>query len=358
MPMLTVRGLSKYFGETKAVDQIDLDVLEGEMLCLLGPSGCGKTTLLMTLSGFLTPDEGSITMEGQDVTTLPPEMRPTSLVFQNYALFPHLTVFENVAFGLKAHKRPRTEIHDRVEEMLKIVDLEGKGGRSIHQLSGGQQQRVALARALVMKPKVLLLDEPLSNLDAKLRVETRIQIRKIQQNVGITSIFVTHDQEEALTMADRIAVMRDGKIEQFAEPREIYHHPSNSFVADFIGKSNFIHGSYDCETKIYTVASGKQLLVDTYSGSPDNMRKGEDILVIRPEYIGIQAYNTTRPETDNCMVATVKEVTFLGELTLYVVDLGVDGLLHLTTYGYIQQYSVGDKIYVYWDRSVGQVLTR
>jgi spermidine/putrescine ABC transporter ATP-binding subunit len=356
MAMLTVRGLCKFFGEVKAVNHIDLDVEDGEMLCLLGPSGCGKTTLLMTLSGFITPSEGVITMDGVDVTNLPPEKRPTSLVFQNYALFPHLTVFENVAFGLKAKKVPRSEIQSRVEEMLKIVDLEGKGGRSINQLSGGQQQRVALARALVMKPKVLLLDEPLSNLDAKLRVETRQQIRKIQQSVGITSIFVTHDQEEALTMADRIAVMKNGQIEQFARPQEIYHHPSNSFVADFIGKSNFLRGSFNAARQVYTLISGKELLVDEYS-TEGSQTRSEEVLIIRPEYLSACLEGKCPPEVDNCLTAEVKEVTFLGELTQYVVDLGVDGLLRLNTYGYIQQYEIGDKINVYWKKTFGQVLT-
>jgi len=357
MPMLTVRGLCKFFGETRAVDHVDLDVQDGEMLCLLGPSGCGKTTLLMTLSGFIMPNAGTIMMDGVDVTGLPPEKRPTSLVFQNYALFPHLTVFENVAFGLRAKKTPRQEISTRVEEMLKIVEMEGKGGRSINQLSGGQQQRVALARALVMKPKVLLLDEPLSNLDAKLRVETRQQIRRIQQSVGITSIFVTHDQEEALTMADRIAVMKNGKIVQFAQPRDIYHHPCDSFVADFIGKSNFLQGTFDASRHIFTLPSGMEILVEEHNINPSGDGR-EQVLIIRPEYLSTVPVGQAHPAADNCLTAVVKEVTFLGELTLYVVDMGIDGALHLTTYGYIQQYGVGDRIDVFWNRSVGQVLIR
>jgi len=356
MAMLTVRSLCKFFGDVKAVNHIDLDVEDGEMLCLLGPSGCGKTTLLMTLSGFITPSEGSIIMDGVDVTNLPPEKRPTSLVFQNYALFPHLTVFENIAFGLRATKVARNEIQARVEEMLIIVDLEGKGGRSINQLSGGQQQRVALARALVMKPKVLLLDEPLSNLAAKLRIETRQQIRKIQKSVGITSIFVTHDQEEALTMADRIAVMKNGKIVQLAKGRDIYHHPSNTFVADFIGKSNFLKGWADKESRTYKLLSGKKILVDDFSAE-DSTGEPHEVLIIRPEYLSTCIQGECPPDTDNCLEAVVLEVTFLGELTMYIVDISMDGLLHLTTYGYIQQYEVGDKIYVYWNRNVGQVIT-
>ncbi len=355
MQMLQIRNLCKSFNETRAVDHVSLDVEDGEMLCLLGPSGCGKTTLLMSMSGFLTPDEGSILMDGVDVTDLPPERRPTALVFQNYALFPHLTVFENVAFGLRAKKTPLREIRVRVEEMLEIVGLTGKDGRGIHQLSGGQQQRVALARSLVMKPKVLLLDEPLSNLDAKLRVETRQQIRSIQKSVGITSIFVTHDQEEALTMADRIAVMRDGKIEQHGTPQEIYHNPGNRFVVDFIGKSNFIKGVYDSGKKVYILPSGKELSVDRLC---ENARegKGQDALVVRPEYLHIAPLGEAPSDADNRIAGSVRDVTFLGELTVYTVDLGIDGLIRLSIYGCLRQYRVDEKIDVYWDRSAGQLL--
>lgn len=357
MQMLRVENLCKSFGETRAVDHVNLEVINGEMLCLLGPSGCGKTTLLMMLSGFLTPDSGSIIMDGIDVTRLPPEKRPTSLVFQNYALFPHLTVFENIAFGLKARKTPLKEINLRVDEMLGIVGLSGKGGRAISQLSGGQQQRVALARALVMKPKVLLLDEPLSNLDAKLRVETRQQIRNIQKSVGITSIFVTHDQEEALTMADRIAVMRDGIIEQHARPQEIYHHPCNRFVADFIGKSNFIEGVYHSDKQAYILPSGKELFVDNLCEMAGNSGVGEEKLIVRPEYLRMAASGKSPAGFDNIISAVVKDVTFLGELTLYTVDMGVDGTLQLSVYGYVQQYAIGEHVEIYWDRSVGQLLS-
>ena len=356
MQMLRVENLCKSFGETRAVDHVDIEVENGEMLCLLGPSGCGKTTLLMSMSGFLNPDEGKIIMDGVDVTRLPPEKRPTSLVFQNYALFPHLTVYENVAFGLKAKKTPLKEIGTRVDEMLGIVGLEGKGGRAINQLSGGQQQRVALARALVMKPKVLLLDEPLSNLDAKLRVETRQQIRAIQKSVGITSIFVTHDQEEALTMADRIAVMRDGRIEQHARPQDIYHHPCNRFVADFIGKSNFLKGVYLSDRKAYVLPSGKELYVDNLCDiTPGG--QGKEILVVRPEYLRMSSSGSSPADADNCLRGVVRDVTFLGELTLYTVDMGVDGTLQLSVYGYVQQYGIGELVDVYWNRSVGQLLS-
>lgn len=356
MSMLTVRNLCKSFGETKAVDNVSFDVQDGEMLCLLGPSGCGKTTLLMTLSGFLSPDDGTIEMDGSDVTNVAPEKRPTSLVFQNYALFPHLTVFENIEFGLRTHRVPRSQIKDRVEQMLHIVELEGKGGRSIHQLSGGQQQRVALARALVMKPKVLLLDEPLSNLDAKLRVETRQQIRQIQQSVGITCIFVTHDQEEALTMADRIAVMNRGKIIQFASPRDIYYAPTNHFVADFIGKSNFFEGSYDADRSTYTLNSGKVIEVDGSHVAP--LGEGKPIFAIRPEFLKACKAKEVPQSAANRLAATIAQVTFLGELTLYVAMSDTGEPIRFTGYGDWQQFHEGDTIEVYWDRSVGQILAR
>ncbi len=351
MSMVEIKGLCKRFGDVHAVDNVSIQVENGEMLCLLGPSGCGKTTLLRLLSGFLDADAGSIVMDGRDVTDLPPEKRPTSLVFQSYALFPHLNVFENVAFGLRVQKRPNKEIRERVVEMLAIVGLEGKEGRAILQLSGGQQQRVALARALVMKPKVLLLDEPLSNLDAKLRVETRGQIRRIQQSVGITSIFVTHDQEEALTMADRIAVMKNGVIEQLAAPREIYHHPENSFVADFIGKSNFLRGSYDAKRGVFTLENGAELLAQAPLHDAEN-----DSLVLRPEYLSLTRDASAVPAGANVLRGTVEEVTFLGELTHYSLRIGETLAMKTISYGYTQQYNTGDEVCVYWDKTSGQIL--
>ncbi|MDD6435516.1 MAG: ABC transporter ATP-binding protein [Clostridiales bacterium] len=235
MALLEIKDLCKNFGSVHAVDHVSLTIEKGEMLCLLGPSGCGKTTLLRILSGFLEADSGTVLMEGEDVTNLPPEKRPTALVFQNYALFPHLNVYENVSFGLKIKKMPSKEIKEKVAQAIKTVGLEGMESRAITQLSGGQQQRVALARALVMEPKMLLLDEPLSNLDAKLRVETRQQIRQLQQRLGITAVFVTHDQEEAMSMGDKIAILKHGVLQQIDNPMSLYRHPENKFVAGFLG---------------------------------------------------------------------------------------------------------------------------
>ncbi|MCG2821697.1 MAG: ABC transporter ATP-binding protein, partial [Candidatus Atribacteria bacterium] len=243
---LVLKNLVKIFGSGKdtviAVDKVNLEVKEGELVTLLGPSGCGKTTALRMISGFELPTSGKIFIDGEEVTTTPPNQRPTTMVFQNYALFPHMTVYQNIAYGLKIHREKEKNIRERTETIINLVGLKGLNDRSPAQLSGGQQQRVSLARSLIMEPKVLLLDEPLSNLDAKMRVSTRLEIRKIQQRVGITSVYVTHDQEEAMTLSDRVVIMNAGKIQQIGTPQEIYAHPVNYFVADFIGKANFLEG--------------------------------------------------------------------------------------------------------------------
>lgn len=241
---LQVTGLSKVLGGRTIIDNLDLSVNEGELVSLLGPSGCGKTTTLRMIAGFLTPDHGSIEVAGRDVTALGAEKRPSAMVFQNYALWPHMTVFKNIAFPLKLRKLPKPEIEERVDAVLSLVNLLHHKGSRPGQISGGEQQRVALARALVQEPDLLLLDEPLSNLDAKLRVKVREDIREIQQRLGITTVIVTHDQDEALSMSDRVAVMNDGRIEQYSTPADLYAHPQTAFVAGFIGSMNRIEGSY------------------------------------------------------------------------------------------------------------------
>jgi len=237
---LRLERLDKRFEATEAVRELSLDIERGEMLSLLGPSGCGKTTTLRMVGGFLRPDGGRIVLDGEDVTALPPERRPTATVFQSYALFPHMTVLRNVIYGLKFRKVPREEALAAGRAMLEKVGLPGAGDKTIDQLSGGEQQRVALARALIVRPKVLLLDEPLSNLDAKLRVRMRGEIRRLQREFGITALYVTHDQEEALALSDRVAVMEGGRIVQIGTPREVYGAAANGFVADFIGRSNIL----------------------------------------------------------------------------------------------------------------------
>ena len=239
-PVVRLEEVSRSFGETKAVDRVTIDVPRGELLVLLGPSGCGKTTTLRMIAGFETPDAGRVLIEGRDVTREPPQRRATGMVFQNYALFPHLDVYENVAFGLKARSTPKAEIAPRVTESLALVDLAGYEKRRVQALSGGQQQRVALARAIAPRPPVLLLDEPLSNLDATLRERTRTELRALLKRLGMTAVFVTHDQDEAFALADRIAVMRAGRVEQIGTPQELYREPVSEFVANFLGRANLI----------------------------------------------------------------------------------------------------------------------
>ena len=237
---ISIKNLVKRFGSTKALNDINLEIEPGELFFLLGPSGCGKTTLLRHIAGFYTPDEGKLFIGGDDVTGVPPHKRDTGMVFQSYALWPHMTLAENVAFGLQMRKIPKSEIDKRVQAALKIVKMETRAKSKPNQLSGGQQQRVALARALVVQPRCLLLDEPLSNLDAKLRLEMRVEIRRICKDAGLTAVYVTHDQKEALSIADRLAILRDGVIEQTGTPLDVYRRPKNAFVASFIGETNFL----------------------------------------------------------------------------------------------------------------------
>jgi iron(III) transport system ATP-binding protein len=238
MPMLELKHLTQWFGDRLALDDLSLSIEKGELVSLLGPSGCGKTTTIRLIAGFLKPTRGSVWIGGRDVTSLPPERRNAGIVFQSYALFPHLDVFENVAFGLKAAKVPRDQLETRVRRALELVNLKGYDKRPIFELSGGEQQRVAIARAVVVEPQILLLDEPLSNLDAGLRERTRKQLRELIDSLGITTLFVTHDQEEAFALSDRIVLLSRGKCQQMGTARELYDHPANDFVARFIGKSN------------------------------------------------------------------------------------------------------------------------
>ncbi len=320
--VFTARGGS---GEVTAVDNISLQIEKGEFVTLLGPSGCGKTTTLRMIAGFEFPTTGDIHLDGEIINDLPPHKRDMSMVFQSYAIFPHLTVFENTAYGLRVQRLPKAEINQRVDRVLELVELEGYGNRTPEQLSGGQQQRVALARALVMEPKVLLMDEPLSNLDAKLREQMRSEIRHIQKQIGITSVYVTHDQTEAMTMSDRIVVMNEGRIEQVGSPTKIYRRPSNRFVADFIGRANFVKGTVrGLENGRLAVESlGSTLSV---AASHNNFKIGQDVtLVIRPEMMMID------PPANAHVEGIVREAAYLGSMVEY--DVAVDGqLLSLVEY--------------------------
>ncbi|MDI6696964.1 MAG: ABC transporter ATP-binding protein [Anaerolineales bacterium] len=296
--------VSRHFGEVKAVDDVSLDVLDGEFFTLLGPSGSGKTTCLRMIAGFERPTAGRILLHGVDVSHLPPYERDVNTVFQDYALFPHMTVGENVAYGLMIRKTPKAERERRVGEILDLVRLTGMEGRRPSQLSGGQRQRVALARALINHPRVLLLDEPLGALDLKLRQQMQLELKAIQQRVGITFIYVTHDQEEALTMSDRLAVFNHGKIEQVGSPADVYENPTSPFVASFVGVTNLVSGE----------------VAQAITGSPLTFS-------VRPEKIRIVAPGT-RFSQDECAVdACVRDVIYLGLYTRYVLSLDVGGEL-------------------------------
>ena len=323
MPAIELVGVVKEFqarGEVVvAVRGLDLVIREGEFFSLLGPSGCGKTTTMWMIAGFEEPTRGGIRLHGADVTGIPPNKRDVNMVFQSYALFPHMTVFENVAFGLRRKKAAKEEITRRVGEMLEIVDLGGRGERRPRELSGGQQQRVALARALVNRPRALLLDEPLGALDLKLRQAMQVELKRIQREVGITFVYVTHDQNEALTMSDRIAVMNDGAIEHLGTPREIYEHPKTRFVAGFIGTSNLLSGivaRVESGQAIIEVSPEERIIVPVHDPSPAPGSPLE--LTVRPEKIQL---STTRPADRGCVLrGEVTEVVYLGTSTNFSVS--------------------------------------
>jgi len=320
---LILRDLTKVFSgkgeQVVAVDKMNLQVSEGQLVTLLGPSGCGKTTTLRMIGGLEIPTQGEISLDQKTITYLPPQRRDTATVFQSYGLFPHMSIFENVAFGLKVRRRPRKEIRERVLETLSLVGLTGLEKRSPNHLSGGQQQRVALARALVIEPKVLLFDEPLSNLDAKLRVETREHIRRIQRSLHITSIYVTHDQAEAMSISDQVAVMNGGLLQQIGPPYEIYAHPANRFVADFIGRANFLKadivgGSRD-RLEIRLIGNVELNIPATPGVSPGD----RVVAVVRPEAVDVLP---NAEEGD--MTATVILAHYTGSLATYKLSLPGD----------------------------------
>ncbi|MEZ5300510.1 MAG: ABC transporter ATP-binding protein [Verrucomicrobiales bacterium] len=323
MVSVSIRHLTKRFGATVALDDVSLEIEAGEIFFLLGPSGCGKTTLLRHIAGFYQPDGGAVYFGDKDVTATPAHRRNTAMMFQSYALWPHMTVAKNVAFGLEERKVKRAEIDERVEEALEIVRMEDYAERKINQLSGGQQQRVALARALVVRPACLLLDEPLSNLDAKLRMEMRGEIRRICKEFGLTAIYVTHDQKEALSIADRMAIMEGGRLAQVGAPQDIYRNPRTAAVANFIGETNFLSAEVEGESSragFYNLATAfgrfRGRMADPEAGPPP--RGAKVTLSCRPESFVL----VSRKEDVNTLAGSVDEVTYLGELAQYIISTG------------------------------------
>jgi putrescine transport system ATP-binding protein len=358
-PLLRFDGVSKRFAGLAAVERLSLDIFPGEFFALLGPSGCGKTTLLRLLAGFETPDEGRILLDGEDIAAVPPYRRPVNMMFQSYALFPHLTVEGNVAFGLKQEGLSKEEIAPRVADMLALVQLEGFGRRKPHQLSGGQRQRVALARSLVKRPRLLLLDEPLAALDKKLRGETQFELMHLQEQLGLTFIIVTHDQQEAMTVADRIAVMDRGKLIQVGTPAEVYEQPSSRWVADFIGEVNLIEGrlveSGPSGSVIASSAAGElRVAVAT------NSKHGDTVWVaLRPEKVRV---TREQPAGGAGVAGQVVEIGYLGDISIYKVrlDSGFVMKAALANLTRLIERPIGwdDRVWLTWTPDAALVLTR
>ena len=345
-----VVDVSKRFGGVSAVEDVSLEIGDGEFFSLLGPSGCGKTTTLRMIAGFERPDAGRIFLQGHDVTDVPANRRPVNMVFQQYALFPHMSVYDNVAFGLKVKRVPRAEHGERVQEMLRVVSLEGLDRRRARQLSGGQQQRVALARALVNRPAALLLDEPLGALDVKLRKQMQLELKRIQNDLGTTFVYVTHDQEEALAMSDRIAVMNGGHVEQIGTPREIYERPHTSFVADFIGSLNALDLRIDELVGVNAVmrfGEAERLVVPVGPGH----RAGESVRVaVRPERVQIEPVGSPLLNGGSRLEGTIAEVVFLGMYTQFYVDTQAGRLVsHRLADESLRGLEGGSRVALSWD---------
>jgi len=358
-PFIRIKNITKKFGDFTAVDAVTLDIYKGELFCLLGGSGCGKSTLLRMLAGFETPTMGSIEIDGQDVAGVSAFDRPTNMMFQSYALFPHMSVEKNVAYGLLREGVPKAEAMARTADMLGLVKLGGFANRKPHQLSGGQQQRVALARSLIKQPKLLLLDEPLGALDKKLREETQFELIQIQESLGVTFIVVTHDQEEAMTLSTRIGVMNDGEIVQVGEPPQIYEDPDTRFVADFIGSVNMFEGEVDVAVpdtlRVKSIDAGIDLLVKPRVGLS---AKQTVWVAVRPERM---ALTREKPAADNVVQGMVEEVAYLGNLSTYHVKLLGGKIVKITKPNRLhdeEPIKWDEEVYLSWSTSAGVVLTR
>ncbi len=350
-PAVALRGITKRFGSDDtvvvAVDDVSLDIADGEFFAMLGPSGCGKTTTLRMIAGLEFPTEGSLKIFGDEVGTLPPNKRPVNTVFQNYALFPHMTVLDNVSFGLRMQKVSKSDAAARARELIGLVRLSGMEHRKPAQLSGGQQQRVALARALVNRPKVLLLDEPLGALDLKLRQEMQGELKSLQRELGVSFVFVTHDQEEALTMSDRIAVMHDGRLLQVGSAEDLYERPVNRFVADFIGQTNLIEATV-ADGATIVLANGSKVAVTTAHPAGAKV-----FMSLRPESITIGERGSAPAEfRADCLDGTVSEATYLGHAVDYHVSVDwIDLEVRTPAVAARKRYRPGDNVSVWWDRA-------
>ena len=343
---IDIKNISRHFGSVKAVDNVSFSIKQGEFFSLLGPSGCGKTTLLRLLAGFESANQGQVFIDGIDVTTMPPNLRPTNMVFQNYAIFPHINVKKNIEFGMRKEKLSKQNLDNRVEEVLSLVKLEGYEERFSNQLSGGQRQRIALARALIKRPKVLLLDEPLGALDKKLRDEMQIELRNLQKAVGITFVFVTHDQGESISMSDRVAVMNEGQIQQISDPHDLYYNPQNIFVSDFIGTTNFLSSSTGN-------SSGENINVKIESIGEFNIKNklnisennNNTVCSIRPEAIQLSA--TPIEKGDIILEGIIENSSYYGELTSFYVKVnGSDKPLIVSSQRFDNNSFQGNKCYL------------
>ncbi len=361
-PLIRFEGVTKRFGEVVAIDHLSLDIFEREFFALLGPSGCGKTTLMRLLAGFEQPEEGRMLLEGEDLAGIPPYRRPVNMMFQSYALFPHMSVFDNVAFGLKQERLPKAEITARADEMLKLVELTGLERRKPHQLSGGQRQRVALARSLVKRPKVLLLDEPLAALDKKLREETQFELLHLQQRLGATFLIVTHDQEEAMTVAGRIAVMDRGRIAQVATPEEIYEQPNSRYVAEFVGDVNLIEAKVAARDGDGLDLVSVQLGMRMRAALSTDAKTGDTVwLALRPEKLSI-ALEQPADIGANAVEGVVHDIGYLGDLSIYHVRLANGALMKAARPNLARlverTITWDDRVWLTWAADTGVVLTR
>ncbi len=360
-PYVEIERITKSFGDFKAVDDVSLKVYKGEIFCLLGASGCGKTTLLRMLGGFETPTSGRILIDGEDMSDVPPYERPVNMMFQSYALFPHMSVEQNIAFGLKQDRLPKHEIQERVTTMLDLVKMSDYAKRKPHQLSGGQRQRVALARSLVKRPKLLLLDEPLGALDKKLREHTQFELISLQDKLGVTFIVVTHDQEEAMTLASRIGVMNHGEIVQAGTPSEIYEFPSSRFVADFIGSVNMFEGKLIEDEPDYVRIGSPELDATIYVSHGISAPPGAVVwAALRPEKV-FMSVAAPQGGADNVVRGTVQDIAYLGDLSIYLVRLPTGKVVRVTqsnTSRHAEAIGWDQQVYLSWDASSPVVVTR